>query len=262
MEAHILFFLGGLGSVTGKLLRTQGASLALLYAPFEASRRQSVLSSTFGSDSPDSVLAIECDITSESSVNDAFNTIASTAKSSSAFPSICINAAGYVTVQPLTETSAEEALRNIIPNIMGPFNVSKAFHRLYTASKANATGGSASPPGRIVSISSQAAHVALYGHGPYCASKAGLIGLNKVMASEWGPDGITCNTISPGVVLTSLGKKAWSEGPVRDEHLAQIPTGRFSEPEEIACAIESLCRDEMGNVTGTDLRVDGGFTIR
>lgn len=253
---------GGLGSATGKLLRSQGANLALLYAPFEASRRDSVLQATYGSSHPDGINAVECDITSEPSVETAFNTLSSISKSSGAFPSICINAAGYVSVMPLADTTAEEALKNIIPNLLGPFNVSRAFYHLYTSAKADLSSGTTCPPGRIVSISSQAAHVALDGHGPYCASKAGLIGLTKCMASEWGSAGITANTVSPGVALTELGKKAWSEGPVRDKHLAEIPTGRFSEPDEIATAIESLCRDGMGQITGADLRIDGGFTIK
>lgn len=253
---------GGLGSATGQRLRSEGASLALLYAPFEASRKDPVLQSTYGSSSPDGVSAVECDITSEKSVAKAFETISSTCKSTGVFPSILVNAAGYVSVIPLADTPAEEALKNLIPNLLGPFIVSKAFYHLYTSFKNRDEDQSKAPPGRIVSIASQAAHVALDGHGPYCASKAGLLGLTRCMALEWGPAGITSNTVSPGVALTELGKKAWSEGPVRDKHLAEIPTGRFSEPEEIAGVIESLCRDGMGNVNGADLKIDGGFTIR
>jgi NAD(P)-dependent dehydrogenase (short-subunit alcohol dehydrogenase family) len=229
----------------------------LLYAPFEAARRDTTLRAVYGDTDPARVKAIECDIVSEASVESAFRLIAD----KNDFPSILVNAAGFVSVQPLAETSSDEALRNLLPNLLGPFNVSKAFYKLYTTAKAAAGEGKA-PPGRIVSIASQAAHVALNGHGPYCASKAGLLGLNRCMALEWGPSGITANTVSPGVALTELGKKAWSEGSVRDTHLAEIPTGRFSEPDEVAAAIESLCQDSMGNVNGADLRVDGGFTIR
>lgn len=216
----------------------------------------------FGSSTPEGVSAIECDITSDDSVGTAFETISSISTSSGDFPSILVNAAGYVSVTPLENTSTDEALKNIIPNLIGPFIVSKAFFHLYNSAKSRTVKASDVPPGRIVSIASQAAHVALYGHGPYCASKAGLVGLTRCMATEWGPSGITANTVSPGVALTELGKKAWSEGPVRDNHLKEIPTGRFSQPEEVAEAIESLCRDGMSNVNGADLRVDGGFTAR
>jgi len=64
------------------------------------------------------------------------------------------------------------------------------------------------------------------------------------------------------VALTVLGKKAWADDAKRNDHLAQIPTGRFAQPEEIAEAIEFLCRDESGMINGSDVRIDGGYTIR
>lgn len=153
------------------------------------------------------------------------------------------------------ETSKDEALRNLVPNIIGPMLCSQAFYRLYTRQTDK-------PPGRIVSISSQAAHVALDGHAPYCASKAALNALTRVMALEWGPDGITANTVSPTVVLTELGKKAWADAKKREAMESMIPTGRFAVPHEIATAVEYLCQDSAGMINGADIRVDGGFTIR
>lgn len=174
---------------------------------------------------------------------------------------------GYVSVQPLSETSTKEARKNIMPNLIGPLIVSQAFHRMYTTHRSAREfhineKTVPKPPGRIVSISSQAAHVALDGHGPYCASKAGLNALTRSMALEWGSAGITSNTVSPTVVLTELGKKAWADPEKRQAMESMIPTGRFAVPEEIAAAVEFLCRDDSGMVNGADIRVDGGFTIR
>lgn len=211
----------------------------------------------FGSDSADRVHTFECDITSEPSVAAVFGEIAELEP----FPCILINAAGYVSVQPLEETSAEEALKTFLPNLLGPFITSNAFFHLYQARVSKSDKAAPAPPGRIVSIASQAAHVALDGHGAYCASKAGLIGHTKCMAAEWGPKGITANTVSPTVTWTPLAAKAWADEDKKAKHLAQIPTGRFSEPAEIAHAIEFLCRDESAMINGADLRVDGGFTI-
>ena len=118
--------LGGLGTATGRVLREKGAELALLYAPFEASRKEDTLRNTYGSTSPDGVSCYECDITSEESVKSAFDQISSYC-SSGIFPSILVNAAGFVSVQPLEDTSAEEASKNLIPNLLGPFIVSNAF---------------------------------------------------------------------------------------------------------------------------------------
>lgn len=248
--------LGGLGSATAQLLHASGATLALLYAPFEASRRDAQLEAAFGNPAPSTVRTYEADITDEASVSAAFSAIAKDAAESNVFPSILINAAGYVSVQPLTETSAAEAAKNILPNLLGPFIVSNAFFNLYTGTAA--PEGQEKPPGRIVSISSQAAHAALPNHGAYCASKAGLMGLVRSQALEWGPHGVTSNTVSPTVAMTELGRKAWADEKKKADMLAQIPVGRFAEPKEIAEAMEWLCRDGNGMLNGTDIKVDGG----
>ena len=69
--------------------------------------------------------------------------------------------------------------------------------------------------GKIINLASQAGIVALDKHLAYCASKAAIISLTKVLAYEWGRFNINVNSISPTVVLTELGKKAWA-GPVGD----------------------------------------------
>jgi NAD(P)-dependent dehydrogenase (short-subunit alcohol dehydrogenase family) len=103
--------------------------------------------------------------------------------------------------------------------------------------------------------------VALDQHAAYCASKFAVVGLSKVLASEWAPRGVTVNTVSPTVVLTELGRKAW-EGPKGDALKAQIPTGRFALPEEVAATVLFLASNNADMVNGLDLLVDGGYTIR
>jgi NAD(P)-dependent dehydrogenase (short-subunit alcohol dehydrogenase family) len=105
-------------------------------------------------------------------------------------------------------------MRHYMINLYGPTLTGQAFARLYIKAKAEKPDG---PGGRIVNISSQAAHVALDYHGAYCASKAGLQGLTKCQANEWAKHGITSNTVSPGPVWTALGKKAWADDKVREE---------------------------------------------
>jgi NAD(P)-dependent dehydrogenase (short-subunit alcohol dehydrogenase family) len=115
--------------------------------------------------------------------------------------------------------------------------------------------------GTIINIASQAASVALDGHVAYCASKFGVLGVTKVLASEWAGRGVTVNSISPTVVLTELGKKAW-DGPKGDALKQLIPTGRFALPEEIAASAVFLASDGARMINGADLLVDGGYTIR
>ena len=72
---------------------------------------------------------------------------------------------------------------------------------------------------------------------------------------------MTVNSISPTVVLTDLGKAAWA-GPKGDAMKAQIPSGRFAEPCEIAAAAVFLASDGAAMINGADLIVDGGFTVK
>ncbi|KAK5125926.1 hypothetical protein LTR85_011281 [Meristemomyces frigidus] len=248
--------IGGIGCATGKALRSQGAALALLYAPFEAQKVKATISEVYGG--AKSINSYECDITSPNSVSSAFAAIA---KHNVAFPSILVNAAGYVSLNALEESPPDEILSHYMINLFGPTLTGQAFARMFMRAKQEAKADSV-PGGRIVNIASQAAHVALHHHGAYCASKAGLVGLTKCMASEWGPKGITANSVSPGPVWTELGKKAWADRKAREAYQAAVPTGNFAEPGEVARIVLFLCQDQALNINGTDITLDGGYTVR
>ncbi len=164
---------------------------------------------------------------------------------------ILVNSAGIVDLAPAGEISLAAWQRTMDINLTGSFLVAQAVGRRMIAS-----GG-----GAIINMASQAGSVAIDGHVAYCASKFGVIGLTKTLALEWGRHGITVNSISPTVVLTELGRKAW-EGPKGDAMKAQIPMGRFAEPEEIAAAAVFLASPGARMINGADLLVDGGFTVR
>ena len=246
-----------------------------------------MLESTFGSTNIPGVTTYECDITVPDSVTATFKSISSdldSSRSGSLFPSMLINAAGYVCVTPMEDQPPDEVLKNLHANVYAPMLCSQAFAKLYwdRAKRASEQAPSAAtaepdassvpqspkqpaqgtkhPPGRIVSISSQAAYKALWGHAAYCASKAGLMGLTRSMASEWGGRGIAATTVSPTVAWTTLGQKAWADPERREAFLKTIPVGRFAQPEEIANAIAWLCEDGNSMLNGTDIKVDGGFT--
>jgi NAD(P)-dependent dehydrogenase (short-subunit alcohol dehydrogenase family) len=164
---------------------------------------------------------------------------------------ILVNSAGIALLAPAEELAPSAFERTLAVNVTGTFLMSQAVGRhMLAASK-----------GRIVNLASQAGSVALDEHVAYCASKFAVIGLTKVLASEWAPRGVTTNTVSPTVVLTELGKKAW-EGQKGEALKRLIPTGRFAMPEEIAAAVLFLSTDASAMVNGADLVVDGGYTIR
>lgn len=115
--------------------------------------------------------------------------------------------------------------------------------------------------GSIVNVASQGGVIALKQHAAYCASKGGLIALTKVLALEWGEYGIRVNAVSPTVVMTAMGHKAW-DGPQGEALKKEMPSGRFAEPEEVACAIAYLSGSASSMITGHNLLIDGGYTVR
>lgn len=164
---------------------------------------------------------------------------------------VLVNCAGVATIAPALEIDLAGFERTVAVNLVGSFVVSQAVARHLVDH-----GG-----GRIVTIASQAAIVGLEGHVAYAASKAGLLGMTRTLALEWGPAGITVNTVSPTVVLTPLARPNW-ENPRGDALKQQIPVGRFAEPDEIADAVLFLAGENSGMINGHDLVVDGGYTIR
>lgn len=115
--------------------------------------------------------------------------------------------------------------------------------------------------GSIVNMASQVGVIALDEHVAYCASKAAVISMTQVLAYEWGQYGVRVNCVSPTVVMTELGKNAWA-GQKGEDMKKQIPALRFAEPDEIAASIAFLCSKGAGMITGANLMIDGGYTIK
>jgi NAD(P)-dependent dehydrogenase (short-subunit alcohol dehydrogenase family) len=115
--------------------------------------------------------------------------------------------------------------------------------------------------GAIVNVSSVAAFVGIPDHAAYCASKAGLDGLTRVMAKELAPKGIRVNGVHPTVTLTPMAVKAWSDPDKAAGMLGRIPVGRFADPDDIAEVILFLLSDAAAMVNGVSMPVDGGYMI-
>jgi 3-oxoacyl-[acyl-carrier protein] reductase len=111
--------------------------------------------------------------------------------------------------------------------------------------------------GRIVTVSSVNAYIGAAGQANYAASKAGLIGLTRSIAKEYGPRGITANVVSPGPIATDMLKDLPAETVATMGELTAV--GRIGQPEEVAAAVAYLVSDEAAFVTGAVLPVDGGL---
>jgi L-xylulose reductase len=114
--------------------------------------------------------------------------------------------------------------------------------------------------GAIVNVSSMASKVALTDHTCYCSSKAALDMLTKVMGKELGQYNIRVNAVNPTVVLTEMGKKAWSDPNKAQPVLRRIPNGRFAEEEDVVRVILFLLSDGAAMINCETTLIDGGFT--
>jgi 3-oxoacyl-[acyl-carrier protein] reductase len=111
--------------------------------------------------------------------------------------------------------------------------------------------------GRIVVMSSVGAYLGAPGQSNYAASKAGLIGLTRSIAREYGPRGITANVVAPGPIDTDM--LATMPEAKRQEMATTIPVGRIGAPEEVAAAVTFLASEAAAFITGAIVPVDGGI---
>ncbi len=164
---------------------------------------------------------------------------------------LLVNNAAIAILEPLLETKVEswDATMNV--------NLRAAFIVTQIVAKRMIERGVA---GSIVNVSSMSSFQALPNHAAYAASKAGLDQLTKVMAVELGSHGIRVNSVNPTVVMTEMGKRAWSDPSKGGPMLARIPLGRFAECEDIASVVCFILSDAAAMLNGLALRIDGGFS--
>ncbi len=116
--------------------------------------------------------------------------------------------------------------------------------------------------GRVINMGSMLSVIALPGHAPYCASKAGVLNLTKVLALEWAGTGVTANTICPGPFATEMNRQLLNDPVKYQEFIRQIPMGRWGELEEMTGVAVFLATEASSYITGSALFVDGGWTAR
>lgn len=114
--------------------------------------------------------------------------------------------------------------------------------------------------GSIVTVSSIGGVIGGQGGTGYGAAKAGLIGMSKNIAVDYGPDGIRSNIILPGQIKTPMSAALETEEAkaAKESYINKTPLGHFGDTSDIAYAALFLASDESKFITGTELTVDGG----
>lgn len=164
---------------------------------------------------------------------------------------VLVNNAGVTFLNPAEKLTEEEWDKTLAVDLKAVYFCSQFVGRHMIENRS----------GSIINIASQAAVVGLENHVAYCASKAGVVGVTKVLALEWGKYNINVNAIAPTIIMTDMGKKAWA-GEKGERMLERIPLRRFGQPEDVAYTAAFLASDISNMITGTTIMLDGGYTIQ
>lgn len=162
---------------------------------------------------------------------------------------ILVNAAGVNRRIPSLEVEEDEWDWIIGVNLKGTFFMCQA------AAEAMIKQGR----GSIINIASLLSEIGIPTLAPYAASKAGVVGLTRVLAAEWGPYGVRVNAIGPGYFRTRMTERLFSDPAWVERLLQQVPLGREGLPGDLAGVVVFLASDASSYLTGQVIYVDGGY---
>ncbi|MFM2077633.1 MAG: hypothetical protein RJA49_1523 [Actinomycetota bacterium] len=192
---------------------------------------------------PDGLFAVQCDVTSMESVDDAFAAV----EAEFGPVEVLVSNAGITNDGLLLRMKETDFTSVVDANLTAAFRVTKrASQGMLRARR-----------GRIILMSSVVALLGSGGQANYAASKAGLVGFARSVARELGSRGITCNVVAPGPVATDM-TAALSEARLA-ELTAAVPLGRVATADEIAGVVAFLASDDAAYITGAVVPVDGGL---
>lgn len=233
----------GIGLGIAQCFAEKGASLVIADSNLEqavASARQLEEAGASGA------LGLTCDVTQRAQVEAMIaNTVARFGR-----VDVLVNNAGICPFEDIMKMTPETWQRTLDINLTGAFHCTQLVARQLIE---QGHGGS------IVFITSLSTNFTNPSQVDYAASKAGLRMTMKGFAAALGPHGITCNAVAPGMMLTPMTEHYWGQpGPA--EHIKKrVPVGRIGVPQDIGRAVVFLASPEAAYISGTTLRVDGGF---
>ena len=229
----------GLGYAAAARLAAEGASVALLDREGE---RLGAAADALGAQGL-TVLPHAVDLTDEAGVRAAVAAVLS----AEGRIDVLVNNVGIYPHRPFEELTYAEWRHVLAVNLDSVFLCT---HAVYPAMRERGYG-------RIINVSSSTFFIGYPGLAAYIASKGGIIGFTRALASEAGPHGITVNAVTPGLIATE-GVLGGEEAGLFDEIVPQQALPRRGEPEDIAECIAYLASPAAGFITGQTINVDGG----
>lgn len=232
----------GIGRGVVRALAQAGAKVAFVYQSSEASANE--LAAEIAAAGGEA-LAIKADVAKKADADAAVEQVV--AKWGRL--DILVNNAGIIRDGLLATMTSENWQQVIDTNLTSVFNFCQAATRQMMSQRF----------GRVINMSSVAADFSNPGQANYAASKAGIIGFSRCMATELAKRNVTVNCVAPGFIETDMTTAVVNAA---GEQLKKaIPMKRFGQPEDIAHAVLFLASDEASYVTGQVLKVDGGLTL-
>lgn len=230
----------GLGASTAAILAAAGANVVINYFgdPDGVNRQRAELTAE---EIGEKAIAIEADVRNSQAIESMFE------QAIAQFGSvdIVVNNAGIIRDKTIRKMTDMEWQAVIDTNLTGVFNVCRVAANLLADN------------GRIVNFSSIAGFDGFFGQANYASAKAGVAAMTKVLSKELAKRKINVNAVAPGVILTEMGKTIPEN--VRELMLANVPMGRFGEPQEIGNVVLFLCSELSSYMTGQILHVNGGW---
>ena len=235
---------GGLGSAMARVFAAAGAHVGLAELPERIGAAQEIaaVAAAHGV----RALAVGMDVTDLPSIEAAVAEV----EAKLGAPDVLVANAGVNVPRPALEVTEADWDRVLDVDLKGVFFTCQAAGRRMVA---RGTGS-------IVTIASQNGVIGYPQRAAYCAAKAGVVNLTRVLALEWATNGVRVNAVGPTFVETPLTRLTLADPALREDILRRIPLGRLGTPDEVAHAVLFLASPAASLITGTCLLADGGWT--